>query len=519
MPTVPLVTALLAVHDGEAYVGTALESMLRQTVSRSRADRRRRCVDRRDAGDARRPRRRAAARPPERRAARPRCVAQPRAGRGARARTSPDSTPTTSRMPRRLERQLAPDSRAAVRGGRRLGRRSSSTSSGGSGARTRCRPGAAAVRWAALFSSPFFHPTVLVERDVLERHGLRYDPSFAESEDYDLWSRLLDVADGDNLPEPLVLYRVHSASGVAAAPRAPARVSAAASRDGRSQRVAPSSRPAEVELAWRVGVAEPIDPGEAEAGRRRISRARSHAFEHAAGRGARAIARPVDARARAPRERRSSPCARILPAGAPARSRASASHAVGATPRRRRASPTRVAARSGGLAAPARRRRSPRAIRVAAVFPEPTPYRAPLLDRVAASSRDRPDGDLRGRHRRRSDVARRAEAPRRLPPRRARPRRTSSVLHHDYPLTPGVVRALTEARPDVVVVSGWSTFAAQAAIAWCRLEGRPVPARRREPRRGSACRLAADGEGHRRPAGRRARRRASSSRGRSRATR
>jgi glycosyltransferase involved in cell wall biosynthesis len=43
-------------------------------------------------------------------------------------------------------------------------------------------------------------------------------------------------------------------------------------------------------------------------------------------------------------------------------------------------------------------------------------------------------------------------------------------LHHDYPLTPGVVRALTQARPAVVVVSGWSTFAAQAAIAWCRLK-------------------------------------------------
>ncbi len=47
------------------------------------------------------------------------------------------------------------------------------------------------------------------------------------------------------------------------------------------------------------------------------------------------------------------------------------------------------------------------------------------------------------------------------------------VLHHDYPLTPGVVPALNGVRPDVVVVSGWSTFAAQAAIAWCRLRGVP----------------------------------------------
>ena len=47
------------------------------------------------------------------------------------------------------------------------------------------------------------------------------------------------------------------------------------------------------------------------------------------------------------------------------------------------------------------------------------------------------------------------------------------VLRHDYPVTPGVFGALRDAQPGVVVVSGWSTFASQAAIAWCRL--RRVP--------------------------------------------
>jgi glycosyltransferase involved in cell wall biosynthesis len=40
-------------------------------------------------------------------------------------------------------------------------------------------------------------------------------------------------------------------------------------------------------------------------------------------------------------------------------------------------------------------------------------------------------------------------------------------------VTPGIARALTASSPDVVVVSGWSTFAAQAAIAWCRANRRP----------------------------------------------
>jgi hypothetical protein len=69
--------------------------------------------------------------------------------------------------------------------------------------------GAVPLRWHALFSSPFFHPTVLVDREVLDARGLRYDPTFEESEDYDLWTRLFQHADGDNLREPLVLKRVH----------------------------------------------------------------------------------------------------------------------------------------------------------------------------------------------------------------------------------------------------------------------------------------------------------------------
>jgi glycosyltransferase involved in cell wall biosynthesis len=66
------------------------------------------------------------------------------------------------------------------------------------------------LRWHACFSSPFFHPTVLVDRRTLETHGLRYDPGFLESEDYDLWTRLFEHADGANLSDPLVLKRVHA---------------------------------------------------------------------------------------------------------------------------------------------------------------------------------------------------------------------------------------------------------------------------------------------------------------------
>jgi hypothetical protein len=118
--------------------------------------------------------------------------------------------------------------------------------------------GSAEVRWAALFSSPFFHPTVVVDRQVLDRQGLRYDTGYAESEDYELWTRLLAVADGDNLPEPHVLYRVHP--GQASQRRRPLQ------RDLQLRvalreiaRVAPELTREDAELAWSVGVGE-VDP-------------------------------------------------------------------------------------------------------------------------------------------------------------------------------------------------------------------------------------------------------------------
>jgi len=125
--------------------------------------------------------------------------------------------------------------------------------------------------------------------------------------------------------------------------------------------------------------------------------------------------------------------------------------------------------------------------RVVVISPEPTPYRAPLFDRIAA----RDDVDLSVVYAAHTIVGRgwqvelhhRASFLRgfRLPG-------VGRVLHHDYPVTPGVGRALVRARPDVVVVSGWSTFASQAAVVWCRLRRVPyvllVESHDRGPRAG-----------------------------------
>ena len=110
--------------------------------------------------------------------------------------------------------------------------------------------------------------------------------------------------------------------------------------------------------------------------------------------------------------------------------------------------------------------------RIVFVSPEPTPYRAPLLDRVASLD----EIDLTVIYAARTVAGRTWDVELHhqavflegmtVPGLR-------SPLRHDYPVTPGIFRALGRAAPDCVVVSGWSTFASQAAVAWCR--ARSVP--------------------------------------------
>jgi len=120
---------------------------------------------------------------------------------------------------------------------------------GRSGALHRSPRGRRAVRWLSLFSSPFFHPTVLVDRVRLDELGLRYDTSYGESEDYDLWTRLLAYADGANLAEALVLKRVHPAQ----ASQRRGDVQESFQRQVALREIARIAPEVDAERAWRVG--------------------------------------------------------------------------------------------------------------------------------------------------------------------------------------------------------------------------------------------------------------------------
>ena len=344
--------------------------------------------------------------------------------------------------------------------------------------------GADAVRWAALFSAPFFHPTVVLDRDVLDRHALRYDARFLESEDYDLWARILEVADGDNLQQALVLYRRHS--GQASERRSELQRSFQREIALRGiQAVAPALTDDQADLAWRLGAGIGLPGGQWDSAADALAElahrfgAQSASRVRVARRGAaRALARAAT-KASGPESVRLMSLALRLWPGLPA--------GIGRGRARRR---TERQAALEALSQPERHAsgEDDGSTRVTLVFPEPTPFRTEMLDRIAAT---RPELDLTVLYAG-STVQRRTWT---IEPRHhavfLEGRRVPGLyraLRHEYPISLGVFGALAASRPEVVVVSGWSTFASQAAAAWCRARGVPyvllVESNERDTRRG-----------------------------------
>ena len=445
----PLVSVLLSVHNDARFLAAAVESVLRQTVD----DLELIVVD--DASTDETPAVLSAVRDPRLRVLRNEqqlgLAASLNRGLGEAqgryvARLDADDVALPQRLESQLARIAATPSVAAV-GTAVL----DLDETGRVGTLHRNPVGTRAVRWLTLFGSPFFHPTVLVDRELLDRHGLRYDPAYLESEDYELWSRLLELGDGTNLAEPLVLKRVHA--GQASLRRSDLQESFQRQVAlGEIARIAPELGADGAELAWRLGSGRGDPEGAVGPYAALLA-----AFErrHGTDPEVRETAARVLLRARSAR-------GLVLGPSYPMRL------ALGRARRRREESRVRGLAATWleGLDEPS----AP--IRVTVVSPEPTPYRSPLFDLVAA----RPELELTVIYAAHTVAGRTWSV---------EPQHSSTflrglalpglgrVLHHDYPVTPGIVRALRESRPDVVVVSGWSTFASQAAIVWCRRRGVP----------------------------------------------
>jgi glycosyltransferase involved in cell wall biosynthesis len=244
---VPLVSVLLAAHDDSAFLGEAIDSVLGQSLR----DLELIVVD--DASTDETPalldaipdeRLRVVWNEEQSGLAASLNRALDLAGGQYFARLDADDVALPERLERQVER-LRAEPRCAV-----VGTAIVDLDGDGRPGVTHVLPGGATqLRWHALFSSPFFHPTVLVDREVLDVHGLRYDPEYLESEDYDLWTRLFAFADGANLKAPLVLKRVHA--GQASLRRSDLQESF--QRKVALREIARVAPEVDAEAAWRVG--------------------------------------------------------------------------------------------------------------------------------------------------------------------------------------------------------------------------------------------------------------------------
>ncbi len=69
-----------------------------------------------------------------------------------------------------------------------------------------------ALRCYALFENPLCHMSVMMRRGLMQKHKLLYDGVFSRSEDYELWSRSLRCFPLANISRVLVRARQHAAS-------------------------------------------------------------------------------------------------------------------------------------------------------------------------------------------------------------------------------------------------------------------------------------------------------------------
>ncbi|WP_137170449.1 glycosyltransferase family 2 protein [Marinomonas sp. FW-1] len=65
------------------------------------------------------------------------------------------------------------------------------------------------LKISLLYSSCFVHPTVMIRKSELIKLDYIYNESFFNSQDYELWGRLVDNTEFFNIQEPLLYYRVN----------------------------------------------------------------------------------------------------------------------------------------------------------------------------------------------------------------------------------------------------------------------------------------------------------------------
>lgn len=65
------------------------------------------------------------------------------------------------------------------------------------------------IRCKMLFENVLIHPSVLLRKNMLQKHEMYYDEQFSQSQDYDFWVRCSEHMSISNIPEVLILLRQH----------------------------------------------------------------------------------------------------------------------------------------------------------------------------------------------------------------------------------------------------------------------------------------------------------------------
>jgi glycosyltransferase involved in cell wall biosynthesis len=68
------------------------------------------------------------------------------------------------------------------------------------------------IKIRLLFECCLVHPSVMMRKEWLDQHDLRYDETLGHSEDWELWQRASRLFKLANIPEVLIRYRVHGQS-------------------------------------------------------------------------------------------------------------------------------------------------------------------------------------------------------------------------------------------------------------------------------------------------------------------
>jgi hypothetical protein len=114
-------------------------------------------------------------------------------------------------LPERFAHQIAAfDARPALGV---LGSAARYINAAGRPGRILAHPRGADIERAFAWGCPFTHSAVMMRREPLERSG-GYRELFSHAEDYDLWLRLGETTELDNLPEILLHYRLHGRNSV-----------------------------------------------------------------------------------------------------------------------------------------------------------------------------------------------------------------------------------------------------------------------------------------------------------------